>query len=96
MYKLVFKRALEAQGRPVTTSPYSRYYFVTSEALPWKRVADAYAKALYERGKISKSESVRLAFEEAGPYALYVLYAIYKDLLTDSFYLIVRGRAACT
>lgn len=85
MYKLVFKRALEAQNRPVTTSPYSRYYFVTSEALPWNGVADAYAKTLYERGKVLKPESVRIAFEEAGPYALYVPYFAQKDLLTDAF-----------
>lgn len=89
VYKLVFKKALEAGNRPLATSPYSRFYFVTSEAVPGKRSADAYARALFERRKVAKPESVKITFEEGGPFALYA-HCIVSSFLTLSLTLPTR------
>lgn len=86
VYKLVF--TLEAGNSPLAFSPYSRFYYVTSEDVPAKRAADAYAKALLER---AKPESVKITYEDGGLFALYAHYIVFffPNILTDA--LLVAG-----
>ena len=43
----------------------------------WRDVTNAYAKALFERGKVRKPEAESLTFEEGGPFALWVVLTVF-------------------
>ena len=71
-YNVVFNDALKAEGRPIESSPYTRFYLPATHTLPWKFVVDTYAKALYEKGKVSKPEGLSHPLEGGGPLAMFV------------------------
>lgn len=70
LYKIVFDRALSTGEDALEDSPYDRYYTSTSGELTMKSIANAYAKALNEKGIVPSAEAARLSFEDAGPTAV--------------------------
>lgn len=70
LYKIVFDRALSTGEDALEDSQYDRYYTSTSGELTMKSIANAYAKALNEKGIVPSAEAARLSFEDAGPTAV--------------------------
>lgn len=77
-YNVVFDDALKAGDRPLDTSPYTRFYLPVAHLMVWRTVVNTYAKALYERGKLTKPEGQSHPLEGGGPLAVYVFLQLYS------------------
>ncbi|KAI5114640.1 hypothetical protein M0805_003630, partial [Coniferiporia weirii] len=73
-YLLVFNLALSAGPNLLSSSPYTRYYIVTSGAVPvmWKELARLFAIELHKRGSIKTPVPVSVAYQDAGSFNWYM------------------------
>ena len=69
MYLIIFDAALKAGPKLLTSSPYARYYIMSTRDVPVFESRTWLARALHKLGKIGTSELDRIKYEDAGPYA---------------------------
>lgn len=67
---IIFRHALETNGKLQHTSPYSRYYIASTTTHDWRAVSDRFAIELHKRGLVSSPMSISVPYEEAGPLAM--------------------------
>ncbi|KAH8110822.1 NAD-binding protein [Phellopilus nigrolimitatus] len=65
-FLLVLERALEAKSVALTSSPYSRFFIVSSVQKDWKTMLASITDELYKRGKLESSELLDTPVEVLG------------------------------
>ena len=70
LFAIVFKLAIDARGKHLQSSPFSRFVIASSYKTDFKSFASTLGKVLHERGLVDSPTSTSTTAEEAGSLAL--------------------------
>lgn len=68
---LVFRSAVAAEEKLITSSPYERYYIAGTRTMTYRELLSPVTKAMHRRGLISSDELAEAAFEDIDQFAVY-------------------------